>query len=396
MIGDVAFAVIFVSELTVRVFAYQVKFYRGSQKWWNYFDCVTICATLVATIFEVFGAAPSFFLNFFKVLRLARLVRSLKVSKSRFFHNLKTLSYTVAGSANAFFSAVTLLIVVMYVFGIMFMQGLQSYIIRESAEPQVRLQLEEYFGSAPDTAFTLLNSITGGINWMGVAVMLWEIEPSYKWFFVAYITFTVLCILNILNGVFVSVAIESAQSNKELAIENAHLKTMALIEQMVEWFIEADKDMSNKVSFEEMHNLMRDDKVRIFLRANGIDVASAAQVFLLLDRDGTGQLEPEEFVDNLIMLQGSAKALDLASLRVVCDDMARRLVEVEGMMRDHILGPGTPASPSIQQAKVPGGIRRKSIDGDPTLMNLGSSKSIRSWQSMPVSSMFYHQRQANP
>ncbi|CAK0876052.1 unnamed protein product [Prorocentrum cordatum] len=391
LVGDMIFAAIFTIELTVRVFAYQVNFYRGSQKWWNFFDCVTIVATVVATLLDMFGTAPGFYINFFKVLRLARLVRSLKVSKSRFFHNLKVLSYTVAGSANAFMSAITLLFVVMYVFGIMFMQGLQSYILSDNADPQVMLKLEDYFGSPPDTIFTLLNSITGGINWHEVAFTLHGVEPSYKWFFVAYITFTVLCVLNILNGVFVTVAIESAQTNKELAIENTQLKTRALIEQMVEWFIQADKDMSNKVSFSELHGLMRDDKVRVFLRANGIDIASAAQRhgggFLLLDRDGTGQLEPEEFVDNLIMLQGNAKAIgfsDLASLRVVCDDMSQRVADMEVMIRDHFDGPDSPPV-RRRTTQVPGGLGR----GTPRGWDLSedalawscqsSSKSIRSW-----------------
>jgi len=391
LIGDVAFALIFVSELITRVFAYQVKFYRGSQRWWNLFDCVTITATVVATFLDAIGTAPSFYINLFRVLRLARLARSLKVSKSRLFHNLKVLSYTVAGSANAFMSAITLLFVVIYVFGLMFMQGLQSYIVRDNADPLVVLQLEAFFGSPADTLFTLLNVITGG-DWEDVATTLRDIEPSYQWFFLAYITFTVLCILNILNGVFVTVAIESAQTNKELAIQSTQYKTRALIEQMVEWFIEADKDMSNKVSYEELHDLMRDDKVRAFLRANGIDVSSTAQVFFLLDRDGTGEIEPEEFVDNLILLQGGAKALDLASLRVVCDDLTQKFDDLDDMMRRHIVGLGPPATPSRRQAKIPGGLGcglRLGWDGpedDPT-----SSRPNSFGQPMSVSSMFYRQ-----
>lgn len=331
VVGDCVFSLIFIVEIFLRIFSYQRKFFTGSQQWWNAFDVVCVGSSLTATLFELLRADSNFVLNFFKVLRLARLIRSLKISKSKLFHNLKTLSYTVAGSANAFLSAIILLMVVMYVFGIMFMQGLQEYMKSENSDPDRERELIDLFGDMGKTVYTLLICITGGYDWKTVADTLTSVGASYVAFFAIYVTFTLLCVLNILNGVFVNAAIESAQTNKELAIETASFKRQALIEQMITWFVEADKDMSNKVSWDELHNLLKDDAVRNFFRANGLDVASAAQIFLLLDKDGTGELEPEEFVDNFIKLQGHAKSVDLAALRVLCDDIHERLVSIEGV-----------------------------------------------------------------
>jgi hypothetical protein len=332
--GDIAFALVFVIELTLRVFAYQVKFYTGSQRWWNAFDCFTLIATVVAVLLDLLGPSDSFGVDLLKVVRLARMVRSLKSSKSKIFHTLKTLSYTVAGSANAFLSAILLLAVVIFVFGVMFMQGLQSWLLQSGeSDADTKNALVEFFGSGTKTFLTLLACISGGIDWRDVSSVLWELGALHTWFFVLFIVFTVLCVLNILNGVFVNAAIDSAQTNKELAVDKAYHKKVAMIEQMVQWFVEADKDRSRTVSWNELRNLLADDTVRAFLHANNIDVASAGHIFLLLDRQGCGEIRPEEFVDNLITLQGEAKAIDLASLQLVCEDMAQRIIEMEGALR---------------------------------------------------------------
>jgi len=334
MIGDVIFALVFTSEVVLRILAYQLKFFKGSQRLWNAFDCLTLIATLVALAFDIAHAPPNFFVNFLKMLRLARLVRSLQASKSPYLHTLKTLMYTVAGSANAFLSALLLLIVVISVFSVMFMQGVQNYLEGTDQNPETRRELVDRFGTFSDSAYTLLACILGGLSWDELSPALESIDLMYRYFLVVYITFAVLCVLNILNGVFVNAAIESAQSNKELAVQNTHHKMMAMIEQAVKWFVEADKDGSGKLSWEELRDVMRDDEVRTFMLASGIDVASAGKIFQLLDTDGSGSLSPEEFVDNLITLQGNAKAIDVASLREVCVATSRSVKDLEAALRE--------------------------------------------------------------
>ncbi|CAK0814257.1 unnamed protein product [Prorocentrum cordatum] len=221
--GDIAFALVLLVELTLRIFAYQVKFFTGSQRWWNAFDCFTMSAAIAAVLLDLFRVPDSFGVDLLKVVRLARIARSLRASNSKIFHALKTLSYTVAGSANAFLSAIFLLAVVIFVFCVMFMQGLQSWVLRnDGSDADTRAGLVEFFGSGTTAFLTLLACVTGGVNWMDVSNALLSMGPFHAWFFVLFIVFTVLCVLNILNGVFVNVAIVSAQTNKELAVDRAY------------------------------------------------------------------------------------------------------------------------------------------------------------------------------
>merc|ERR1712060_990757 len=179
-----------------------------------------------------------------------------------------------------------------------------------------------------------MGCVTGGRDWREVSYSLSDMGKLYTWVLVLYIVFTVFCVLNVMNAVFVEAAIECAQNNKALAVDKALHTKVALIDQVFQWFAEADKDKSQTVSLEELRNLLADDKVRSLLRANNFDVPSASQIFRLLDRQGAGEIGPEDFVDNLISLQGSAKAMDLASLHVDFEDMAQRIFEVEIAVRD--------------------------------------------------------------
>jgi hypothetical protein len=211
----------------------------------------------------------------------------------------------------------------------MFLHGLRAELQKADADPNKREKLLEYFGSFPDAALTLLMSVTGGMDWRDVALAVQDMESLYVAAFVVYIVFTVLCVLNLTTGVFVNAAFESAAANKALAVETTHHKQLDMINQVLEWFVLADVDHTGKVTWDELRNLLGTESVRDFLTANGIEVASTAQIFRLLDRHGTGELLPEDFVDNLIRLQGNAKAIDLASLRSVCDDLTQKIANIE-------------------------------------------------------------------
>ena len=144
------------------------------------FDCFVQVATLVALAWEIFHLRPTFVINFFKMMRITRLVRSLKASRSPYLHVLKTLMFTLAGSANAFVSSILLVFSVMSAFGLTIMQGLDNYlndgdvVDLGSHGEDTRTKLMTYFGSFSDSIYTLLSCITGGMDWQEVASAVWQ------------------------------------------------------------------------------------------------------------------------------------------------------------------------------------------------------------------------------
>merc|ERR1712187_615589 len=59
---------------------------------------------------------------------------------------------------------------------------------------------------------------------------------------------------------------------------------------------------------------MRNQDTRHFFSALGLDVSHASEVFSLMDVDGGGALEIDEFVIGCMQLKGGARAVDMESL----------------------------------------------------------------------------------
>lgn len=218
------------------------------------------------------------------------------------------------GSSSSFVSAIILLTMVMYIFGLLFMQGVRGHLSEMPTSSYVSA-LDKYYGSLDKTFWTLIGSVTGGYDWAIVAEPICAIGFTYVFFFLLYISFVMLGLLNILNGIFVNAALQSSAMNRELAIDSVIVKRESMIEDMVALFLEADSDQSGTVSWEEFKLYLQDEKIKAYFMALELDMTSAMKIFELLDADRTGELELVEFVEGCIALRGTAKMVDFAVMQ---------------------------------------------------------------------------------
>merc|ERR1719213_659182 len=78
------------------------------------------------------------------------------------------------------------------------------------------------------TIMTLYQSITGGIDWGDVASPLMEIHPVLGFLFATYIAVAVLCVLNVVTGVFV-------ENANKIVRNDIHNQLLAEAAQHREW-----------------------------------------------------------------------------------------------------------------------------------------------------------------
>merc|ERR1719161_467270 len=202
---------------------------------------------------------------------------------------------------------------------------------RDEAEEEVRDFLMTSFKDVPQGMLTLFQAMSGGFDWGELYDPLKEVGDWYRFLFLFFYFFTVLGILNIVTGLFCEGAAENARherGQKELEEMRKNIKIQKAIRSI---FKALDADGSGRVDAAEFQWIVQDQQMLDYFAQMSLDPSEVAELFFLLDRDCTGEVDIDEFVGGLMQIKGGASMSDLAML--VFEH--RRLVSEFRIFRDH-------------------------------------------------------------
>jgi len=346
LIGDLAFCIIFTVELILRVAADRNAFLFGLGMRWNLFDSFVVAASLVEVTLDLAGVKMDLGISVLRALRVVRIIRLLRVSANvAILCNLKTMLYSLAGSGTSFLAALILLASVMYIFALLFIQGVVGYLRNSDNVSQTQIDnIGEYYGALDTTLWTLLGAVTGGYDWSDVAEPLVNLGPLYTFFFLLYISFVLFGLLNILNGIFVNAALESSEMNRELQVNRMLSQRDHMVEDMVNIFLEADKDNSGTVTMKEFEDYLEDERVKAYFMALELDLTTIRKIFALLDEENKGELGIVMFVEGCIRFRGAAKMVDIQMMQKEYEGMLMKFESQLNMFETQVMGmPGKPS-----------------------------------------------------
>lgn len=171
-------------------------------------------------------------------------------------------------------------------------------------------------------SFSLFMAITGGDDWWNLVRPLLEISEVYAVLFVLYISLMVLGVMNIITGIFVESATELSRLDRDL-VTQAEQERMALyVKELRKLFMELDTNRDGTITLQEFESFAARADVQAYFSVLELDITKAAQVFRLLDLDGSHELELDEFVMGCMRLKGMAKGIDLETLMLECRKLA--------------------------------------------------------------------------
>merc|ERR1712125_274061 len=153
--------------------------------------------------------------------------------------------------------------------------------------------------------------------------------PFSLFFF--YVAFTMLAVLNIITGVFVDNAVETARTQREFLVQKEKW-----LQEMRELFIEMDTDESGTVCLAEVKEFFKDERVQSYFHALGLDTHDAERLFSLLDEDGSGELSLDEFLDGCLRLKGPARSIDVYTLMYESRKLNNRFHNLEKVVGQSI------------------------------------------------------------
>ncbi|CAK0885387.1 unnamed protein product [Prorocentrum cordatum] len=352
IVGLLCFCFFFV-ELVIRVLADGVGcfFVFSENRNWNWFDFFLVTMSFVDFMALSGGdGLASVIGKGFKTIKMLRIIRVVRVF--RFFNKLSQLAFMIVDSVKSLVWALIMLAIVIYVFAIFFTHYTSDHVrLNEMSDTSVLIR--EHFANLGMTVFTLFHCMLNGVSWYRIPSALYTIPgwtgPLLALGFVGYLSFTMLAVMNIITGVFVDNAVETARTQREFLVQKEMEVKEQWLKEMRKIFLEMDADSSGTVSKDEVNEFCNDDRVQYYLTALGLDVQDTEKLFDLLDEDNDGELELDEFLGGCLRLKGMARSIDVyslykltASTSSTSHGIAKRLEDIERVLRENL--PSLPAT----------------------------------------------------
>lgn len=340
-IVDKCIAAFFTVELALKLWAFRLAFFTGEGWKWNVVDFVVVILQVAEEVLDVITSASSVPVAFslvrmLRILRLVRVVRVLRVL--RHMSDLRTIVVSMASSLKPLLSTMALLGVVVYIVGVYFTQLTLSYRIEHEGAASAA-ELEEYFGSVGTSMMSLFQTVTGGIDWRDVAGPLMQhISPFMGFVFAFYIAATSIALMNIVTGVFVEGALQRGREDRDVY----------MINQLRDLFESIDGSHSGLISLLDLESNLDNPRLVAYFKEIDIDTSEARGLFRLLDRDGSGTIDADEFLSGCLRLRGPAKALDL---QLVMRELAEQHRHVK-RLADSFLLSGDHDRPSVASSRA--------------------------------------------
>lgn len=293
----------------------------------NSFDAIMVSCSALELALLV-----SFDLRYIRVLRVFRMSRAFLLVRLVKFTPLGSLRFMLLAliqSSGPLLWATFVLGLIMFLFAIIFLNGLTDYVSGGDSAARYVEVTKRYFGSMPMAMLTLLMSVTGGLSWWEVEHLLLEVHTIFGLIFVIFIFVTMLAAFNVITGIFVSEAIEMARRDQDVKVQSAMHENRRYIKTLKNIFSRMDENEDGTVSLDEFERKMHSEEVQELFSLLGLSIADAVSFFTLLDVNGDMSLEIDEFVMGCMRFKDKLSMVDVEcsifeTKQLVAKSMARQ------------------------------------------------------------------------
>lgn len=332
---SVAFTMMFSIEIGLRFLASGPRaFFQPPDHVWNVFDLTIVVLSLLEVMLFIVqrfrgvtleNSQNLLYVRMIRIVRTARIFRVIRIFN--FFRSLRLLLFSVLNTLRSLLWTMVLLLIILYTFGVIFTQAATQLLIADGKDDPDLEELDRYYGSVGRSVYTLFMSITNGVDWQNAVAPLQSLHWLFVGFFVVYIAFTYFAVLNVVTGVFCQTAIESAAKDQEEVMQVQRACKEDYVRQLTELFCDKDQDGSGELTIDEFEELLQDERLQKYCASLDITIDDAWALFKLLDTDGSGAIEVNEFVTGCLRLKGSARSVDIALLMYQVQWMIERFTK---------------------------------------------------------------------
>ncbi|CAK9096377.1 Serine/threonine-protein phosphatase with EF-hands 1 (PPEF-1) (Protein phosphatase with EF calcium-binding domain) (PPEF) (Serine/threonine-protein phosphatase 7) (PP7) [Durusdinium trenchii] len=207
-----------------------------------------------------------------------RLVRFI-----RYAEELQLIVSCLILSFRTFLWSIGLLLMTFYVMAIYTTQAAKLHRL-EFPESLANTALERWWGGIFTSMLSVLQALSGGVDWNDIVQPLITISPAFAVLFIVYLGFCFFALMNVITGTYVETVSRQASD----------LKTRSQILQARRVFQAIDQDHSGFISLEEIRSQTATAVVLDFFESVDVDPSEAQYLLEVLDMDGSGTINFEE------------------------------------------------------------------------------------------------------
>jgi len=330
-----AFLAYYAVEILLRILVHRLYFFVNDECKWNLFDFVLVIISMWDIVMSLIVSSLQgnghngniSFMRIFRLMKVAKILRTLRVM--RVFKDLAVILESFKNSFAALFWCFVMLAFKLYVFSLIFLQGMTSVLEDrpESLEPEEYQAIITSFGSLADTMLTLYMAVTGGDDWGNAYAIISTGGMFYSSLFIFFTFFFVFAVFNILTGVFVEKAVCAATPDMEARIMEYRKATQSCAAEVRHVCEALDKNGSGLISRGEFIASLDNEFFAAYLAAIGLDITDAQLFFdMLTEVDGStrDEVRIEQFVSGCLNMRGTASSFDMQRALYESADIRRQ------------------------------------------------------------------------
>lgn len=324
----------YILEVALRLANHRLYFFVNNERNWNWLDFTLVQLSMLDIIVSAFTDQMGGNVSGMRIVRLLKLAKVLRTFRvMRVFRDLAVILESFRKSAVALFWSFVMLVFFIYVFALIFVQGLtgylnDGYVVSPEAEADVQL----WFGSMLKAMLSLYMAMTGGNDWGTLFRTVSYAGQSYALLFLVFTFLIFFAVFNILTGVFVEKAVVAAQPSREEFILEQHRKIEEDAKEFKHMCHLLDINNTGTISRDEVAQAMENELMVAYMTAIGIQVRQETNLF---DMVGVNEEEIsiDRFVDGCMALRGWATHIDFLKLSHEVSSVKTRLSESEARLK---------------------------------------------------------------
>merc|ERR1719440_2224322 len=182
--------------------------------------------------------------------------------------------------------------------------------------------------------YTLLQCLTrdGWTSQIGRYVMIHQWYMCF--FFMAFGMVSTYGLLNLVVSVIVEQTLTAARSNESRVRAKEEQLKKAELAGLKEIFEMSDKDGSGELDVNEFLTALEDEEILWKMRSLDLPIDDAARLFTVIDGEGNRALTMQEFIEGCTKLIGQARSRDLLAITAQADALSKKMDSLSEELQD--------------------------------------------------------------